>query len=838
MNLLYNVTVTYAVRVLIAALLITGIIDAQLHDPLSRSFDGNYGQLEIGGPYVGAEFHHSLPFPSRISFYYPVANSIEMSSDYWQRGNQSHPFTVLLTVDGIPELIGRKPSTYTWTPYSARFELDGETYTGTVTYKFTGSLPVMAVIIEIENPDPDERLFELFINIDTPLRTSHTYRTVNSARIVALHDNGYLAFFDDEDTDSTVVFVVNAGSTPVTWNAAGVNVNGIASIEQSANPRAGFGYEARLSGNEKTEIVLIIGSCRSGEAERIIDESLNSWQSDAVAFERKIADYLANLGRVSVGDETLEHTLNWSKSLLFSNTHYLDGYYLPMPCPAEYNFYFTHDVLLTDLGVVFFDPDRVRRDLLFLLSLTREDSVLAHAYYWKDGAYVTEYAGPDNWNNLWFVILAASYLKHTGDIETVNQLFPVMSKSIRLVLQNLEDDLMYSRQPDWWDIGNVYGARVYLTILTVQGLRSYGYVAHRIDARDTDIEYYNGLAARMQETLTREFWDDDRGYLMSMLDRQTRDHHFYSGSLLAGVFNLLENGKREILLETARKELLDENLGIRNAMPADFHELIDVYGFQGMEAGEPYVYANGGVWPHGTAWYVLGLISAGKPDDALHAMKRYHTIDGIANSPGGQPSFFEYRNANRESIYYGRIDKPTFLWAGGWFANMLYRLMGMRENTSNIYFSPELPADFRRIEYETYLNGRKVEVLYSGEGNFFKQIEFDGITGYSAIPDEPVSSIRFMRGEPDYPYLAEVDAILTGITYDRDERHMTITLGGLNGSSAVLNLISPFPEASIQQTGMDNGIQTGEKAGRNTYRFLVPVGFTNDTETISLRFHN
>ena len=31
-------------------------------------FDGQYGQIEVGGKYVGVEFHHSRPLPSRISF--------------------------------------------------------------------------------------------------------------------------------------------------------------------------------------------------------------------------------------------------------------------------------------------------------------------------------------------------------------------------------------------------------------------------------------------------------------------------------------------------------------------------------------------------------------------------------------------------------------------------------------------------------------------------------------------------------------------------------------------------------------------------------------------------
>jgi hypothetical protein len=829
-------SIRYACIVVLAILLVPATLSARDDNPLTRSFDGAYGQAEIGGRYVGAEFHHSLPFPSRISFYYPVANSIDMSSDYWQRGNQSHPFTVLLTIDGVPEFIGRKPAPYTWTPYAARFTLEGDGYDGAVTYRFADDLPFMAAIIEIANTDDVGRTFELFINIDTPLRTSHTFRMIHSAHVAAYGETGYLAYFADRDADSTAVFILNAGSTPVLWNAAGYSTGDVTEVGPTPNPRAGFSYQARLDPGEKIDVVLLIGSCRYDEIGETVERAMHEWEGQVAAFEQRIFDYLSDSPGVSVGDESLEHTLDWSKALLFSNTHYLDGYYLPMPCPAEYNFYFTHDVLLTDLGVVHFDPERVRDDLLFLISLTQEDSVLAHAFYWKDGTYLTEYAGPENWNHLWFAILTASYLKHSNDLATVERLYPVLRKSIEVVLRNREGYLMYSTQPDWWDIGDVYGARAYLTILTVHALRAYGYIAHRVNAGETDIRYYTDLASRMQEELISTFWDADHEFLMSMLDRETWDHHYYAGSLLAAAFNLIDNDTKGLLLETARRELLDENIGIRIAMPADFHELIDVYQFQGMEAGAPYVYANGGVWPHGTVWFILGLISAGKSDEALEAVKRYCTIDGIAESPGGQPSFYEYRNADRESVYYGRIDKPTFLWAGGWFTHALYRLMGVRENGWNLYFSSELPAGFQRISYGTYINGHQISVAYEGEGNYFARIEFDGNIGYTTIPYEPVSSVFFTRGDPAYPYLAEVDAELTDIEYDENRKRMTVTLAGIAETTAEMKIVSPYPEMEVRFDGTDTVVRAGRRVIGNAYEFAVPVTFSDAVLTITFIF--
>ena len=353
-------------------------------------------------------------------------------------------------------------------------------------------------------------------------------------------------------------------------------------------------------------------------------------------------------------------TARWSKAVLASNMHYLNGHIVPMPCPAEYNFFFTHDMLQTDLGAVIFDGERVKKDLNFIHSLTKADSVLPHAYYWQDTEFKTEFCGTDNWNHLWFLILSSSYLKHSNDIQTVELLYPILLKSLNMMLQNKGSvDLIYASRPDWWDIGDVYGARAYITTLVIRALREFCFISIKLSKIDERILYYLNLSHRMQHQLKECLWGNESGYLMNMLDSTSIDRHYYAGSLLTAAFSLLSEDDTRTLLETARNQLLDPRIGIRNVMPADFHNLIDVYKFKGMEAGEPYLYINGGVWPQGIVWYALGWLSVEQPDSAQKILKNYLTLEGIRNSPNGQPSFFEYRNANAQSPKYGEIDKPT-----------------------------------------------------------------------------------------------------------------------------------------------------------------------------------
>ena len=148
-------------------------------------------------------------------------------------------------------------------------------------------------------------------------------------------------------------------------------------------------------------------------------------------------------------------------------------------------------------------------------------------------------------------------------------------------------------------------------------------------------------------------------------------------------------------MSSAERELLAPDIGIRTAMPADFHtdSMRAWFHFVDNEAGDPYLYANGGVWPHNNAWYALALQSTGRLDDAYRFYRSTMTLDGIAKSPMGQPAFYEYRFSDQRSPAYGKIDKPSFLWAAGFTLLTGYRLLGLTESEWNIVFSRSFPTD-------------------------------------------------------------------------------------------------------------------------------------------------
>ena len=796
---------------------------------LEMKFEGHYGQVEIGGKYVGVEFHQSRPLPSRISFYSPVANSLDISNDYWKRF-KSMPYTVLLTSEGITDTIGMDPFPYRYTPYRASFEDIPDDTKITFSYDVCEDIPVLVLRITIKNLSERSRDILLETALNTTLRTSHTY-TWKKEAILQYPDNGTVAtaFFADIETDSAVVFIVNAGEMPA---------KDLPELSQEAkDPVLHFAYPKKLDGGEQLEVVQLLGMCRLNEADKIIGEAKLMWWKSVLKNENRILDYTYNQTFLSVPDPILQQTAYWSKAMLASDIHYINGQYLPMPCPAEYNFFFTHDLLLTGLGAVNFDLDYVKHGFQFLHSLTKEDSILAHAYYWKDMQFVTEYCNSDNWNHLWLIISACSYLKHSADKETVEAIFPMIKKSLQMMLKNKGDDgLIYAQRPDWWDIGNVYGAKTYITSLMYKALRDFVYIAIELEKDNEPLADYLQFAVQMKEQLVEKLWDEEAGYLFNFMDNETLDRHYYSGSLIAAYYDLLDDSTRTTLLLTAKDTLLDQYIGIRNAMPPDFHELIPQYHFNGMEAGAPFFYFNGGVWPQGSAWYALGLLANDQPDDAKQVLKKYLTLDGIQNSPHGQPSFYEYRFTDPKSGQYGEIDKPTFLWAAGWYLHVLYQLMGLRENSWNIFFNPSLPAGLADTEYDLTLFGQLCRITWQGQGNYFQEIRIDGIKQPSAVITSLAKKIVLKRGVPETPYLARSNCIVDDVRFTASAMELVIAFSGIKDQIADITIISPFRLQRSKFNGSDCPDQLSEKKSEQIYKYIFKMKMTGMNNELVLHF--
>jgi hypothetical protein len=801
-------------------------------DPLEYRFAGRYGQVEVGGPYAGAEFHDSRPLPSRISFFYPVANSIDLSTDYWKRG-ESHPFSVGLSIDKRgARPVGLEPWEYILSPHRVTFRREDDSLSCTMSYEFGLEEPVLLFRLTVVNRGPARRLVEPSISLNAVLRSCQTYARFEPAAIsYDSISNAIVAQFTEPQTTPTSVFIQNVGEERV--------------IRQPRDDRSGpgnscaFRYGRYLNKGESVNIGVLIGSCRIAEEQTTLRRLQGSWAADVAAYDRLIRSHAGQGAFLKTGDSWVDRSIPWANAILAANAHYLDGTIVPMPCPAEYNFFFTHDMLLTDLAATAFDAERVKHDLSYIAALAK-DSIIPHARYWRDDGFKTEYCTPDNWNHLWFVLVAGSYLRHSGDTVLGGRLYPLLTKSIGEALHRLRDDhLMYALAPDWWDIGKHEGPRAYMTALVIRALREFAFIAAFLNRLPSNPGRFEAIASRMETSLQERLWDGDSKYLTN-LNGSRKDPHIYMGSLLAPVFGLLDTARARQLVRTAGERLLAEGLGIRTVTPPDFHtdSMKAFFHFAGNEAGDPYLYANGGVWPHNNAWYALALSATDRVDDAFRFYRTTMTLDGIARSPMGQPAFYEYRYSDPASPKYGSIDKPSFLWAAGFTLLAGYRLLGMRENEWNISFAASLPSAIDTGSCMLEFRGKKLLTI-SGKGKGLRSFTVDGREVPSlVVPLDVQFSEKWevLLGSPQKPYLAELNAQLLTAQYSEAHRALLLGILSFKGHEVVARIRVTDPVRRVSVDGHEMKPFAIEKGPEGARALLLKFSGTRVPQNIIVEF--
>jgi len=789
---------------------------------LTINFSGK-AQIEVGGPYVGAEFHHSYMIPQRISFFYPVANSINHSRDYWTRDSSFVAEWTLKIGDNPLISIGRDASEFDLTPYSVIFNRAENGYSLMSSYQFCKDKPAMVLNIQITNTSDKTEEYEFDSRWWISIRTCHTFRPIEQAWTDQDSSTIY-THFDDPDADFADVFITNAGDQPIYCNSRIDYLNtpqrkDVSKENAKAKPVSQFIYQKQLKPGEAMNIVQIIGSSKGNESRSLVSYLKNSYQTEISNYEKYVIDKAYTHSIMKTGCPKTDHSIAYAKAVMAVNAHFLEDEIVPMPCPAEYNFYFTHDVLVTDLAAVNFDLERVKRDLDYIIRHADEENIIPHAYYWKDGKYVTEYASSDNWNNFWLVQVSAKYLRHSGDRKFVEKLYPFISKSVERSLLTLEDDnLMWSFRPDWWDIGQNYGPRSYMTILAIKTLRDYIFLSTVLEKNLDRIQEYASLASDMQTALIEKLWNEDMNYLVNYHNDGSLDEHYYIGSLLAAHYGLLDNEKRNLLVQTATEKMVDDKVGIYNAFPMDFEQWGDFMKFVGNEAGAKYYYFNGGIWPQGNAWYAMALIANEEKELAAEFINTTMSLHGIMEGPNGQPAYYEVRNANKDdSSEYGTVDKPQFLWAGAWYINCLYQLYGVVENDWNIRLDPFLEEDQKECEFTLYVDGKPLLVSIEGHGDAIKEICYDDKTIASAVFPESIADIKevdIQLGNPTYPYLQSTNAILKSCRFDKGQ--LAISLKAFPGHNNNTIIISSTTPKRIMVNG--ESVQSWTETDHNHYK--------------------
>lgn len=829
-------------------------------ESLPVQFNGD-ASIEVGNNYVGLEFHHSSPMPQRISFYYPVANSIDMSTDYWTRDETHSMMAALKVGNGDFEWLGLDQYKTDQTPYYVHFSKSEDERDIQISYEFLQNYAAFQVKYSITNTTESNQNYELYTDLQASLKTSHTYALKKEAWTETAEDgNSLIINYEDDEVGNTSLVSTNLALQPNTfstksevaefyeqgnwWESVNLDLNN--KILNKENPRAAafrYSYSLELAPGETMEVVQIFGATDSEKGEELIQILKEQTSQEIESFESQVREYIQEYVFVT-GDDTLDHSIQWAKAILNVNRHFIDGSIQPMPCPAQYNFYFTHDVLLTDLAAVNFDLPRVKSDLEFIVRHADEEHTIPHAYYWKDHDFQTEIAPTDNWNHFWFVIVSASYLRHSGDTAFLGQLYPYLEKSVHDFSVHNKNGIIYSYRPDWWDIARNFGPRSYTTILASKALRDFQYIASELGKEADELTEREQNIAQIKESLNAELWDETQQYLTNYFEDKSQDEHYYIGSLLGSHYGLLDADRTKQLTQTANEKLVDPKIGVYTVYPMDFQNLIEYLKLAGNEAGDAHYYINGGIWPHGNAWYLLSMIESGDRAEAYEFIKNIMTVKGVMNSPNGYPAMYEYRVSKKDDPeVYGQIDKPQFTWAAGWYLYGLFNLFGIRETEWNIRLNPYLEPDQEKVQFDLTHSGRKLNVVIKGEGGFVESVRvngkiFPGLVLPNKLPKD-ISDIEVtLSAQPNSePMLLSLEAKLIGLTHQTSQKKLKVEVEAFAGHQSLMNVLLPEKPVVVLQNETElREDQISIQKQENGYLVSINFEMKSTKEMVEIRY--
>jgi hypothetical protein len=230
-------------------------------------------------------------------------------------------------------------------------------------------------------------------------------------------------------------------------------------------------------------------------------------------------------------------------------------------------------------------------------------------------------------------------------------------------------------------------------------------------------------------------------------------------------------------------------------------------------------------------------MATGKKDQALQFIKNIMTLEGIINSPNGQPAMYEYRNADKSD--YGKIDKPQFMWAAGWYLYCLYNLYAVRENPWNIRIEPYVAETQEQFDTDIFLNGKNTRVTISGKGSSIKRIKYDGKFYPSAIIPEnfAASEISVELGYPERPMLQSSNAIVKSIHFQRKTKTLELLLKAFPGHANTSIVIAPQKPVAIFVNGakLTHGWKT-DAIENGGYQLEISFAHQKSEEIVRIEF--
>ena len=360
---------------------------------------------------------------------------------------------------------------------------------------------------------------------------------------------------------------------------------------------------------------------------------------------------------------------------------------------------------------------------------------------------------------MWLIVAVTEYLKETGDLGFLRQRVPYLSGSPATVWDHLEraaralgsqrgaHGLSLIREGDWNDslthVGRAgRGESVWLsqafcfTCLLMEEL------ALKLGRRGAARRYRHWYE-QMRESLNRDCWDgawyvrafdDEAQVIGSRTNKQGRI--FLNTQSWALLSRTVPEDRLEVMLRSV-KQHLETPWGHQLLHPMYTRKQDNVGRLSLLEPG---CSENGSVYTHGESFLVMGLLQAGRADEAYDALRRIMPYNPDNPSDAVLPYQLSNGYGGRGHRYEpGRAQYGWVTGSGTWMHMAIVEFMlGARRTYEGLVLRPCLPSHWDEASLHREYRGCVYDIGYRREGGGGNGIASLQVEGSEHAPGTPL----------------------------------------------------------------------------------------------------
>lgn len=335
---------------------------------------------------------------------------------------------------------------------------------------------------------------------------------------------------------------------------------------------------------------------------------------------------------------------------------------------------------------------------------------------------------------LWLVFTLISYLKETADFDFLSEEMKFFDEGSANVLDHIERALNFLENNkgahklvlikfgDWNDsltaIGKEgRGESVWLSMAYAEALLQMADMFEFL--KDERADSYRIRYENIKKAINDSAWDgdwyvrcfDDNGRAVG--SNESHEGKIFlntqSWSMIAGI---ADEKRTQQVIDSANK-MLNTDIGYLLLAPTFTSFDPNIGRISCMEPG---ICENGTVYSHVNVWMVMGLLRAGRVEEAYQAFKKitpgYFT--GLENDAKQNMPPYIYANGCYGPDHKNNKLQMEFTWITGsvaWFYNVLTKeMVGIKPDFDCLVIDPKLPAEWNEVSVTRVFRGKSFDI--------------------------------------------------------------------------------------------------------------------------------